>query len=130
MGRRLEARADSSPRAVSIDRTAPLLSLTRPTTNPATVNESPFLIQGTVSDVHLAEVRVGGSPVSVLAGSFSGSVALPTGSSTVLIEAVDLAGNRSSISQQFTVNGVPPSVSILSPSDGSEAPSAVITVRA
>jgi RHS repeat-associated protein len=119
-----------SQRAVSVDRTAPLLSLTRPTANPATVSESPFLIQGTVSDLHLAEVRVGGSPVSVLAGSFSGSVALPTGSSTVVIEAVDLAGNRTSIQQQFTVNGVLPSVSILSPSDGSEAPSAVITVRA
>src|SRR5262249_26748410 len=119
-----------SSRAVSIDRTAPTLSLTRPGANPATVDEAPLLIQGTGSDLHLASLTVAGNPVQVLAGGFSQSVALPNGTSSVLIEAVDLAGNRTTLQQEFVVNGVPPSVTVLDPADGSTASSAAITVRA
>jgi large repetitive protein len=120
----------SDTRAISVDRTPPLITLTRPTSNPAAVTESPYLLQGTASDSHLAEVRVNGVPVPTLAGGFSSSVTLPSGETSVLIEAVDLAGNRSSLTQVFSVSGIPPSVTILSPADGSESPTAVASVRA
>jgi RHS repeat-associated protein len=114
---------------VHIDRTPPLLTVTRPATNPAVVSESPYLLQGTASDVNLSAVTVGGNPVQVIAGAFQAAVPLAQGETDVVITASDLAGNQTSFTQHFSVSSLPPLITVLDPADGSEAATAVITVR-
>ncbi|MCY1022376.1 RHS repeat-associated core domain-containing protein [Pyxidicoccus sp. MSG2] len=121
-------RTDSASRSVVVDRTAPYLEITRPTTNPAQVTESPYLLTGTVGDANLAGVTVQGVPVPVVAGGFSAPVSLVAGDNAISVEAVDLAGNRRSLVQHLVIDSVPPVVSILEPVDGTEAEDAIVDV--
>jgi RHS repeat-associated protein len=121
-------RGDSASRGVVVDRTAPYVELTRPTTNPAQVTESPYLLTGTVGDANLAGVTVQGLPVPVVAGGFSAQVSLVAGDNAISVEAVDLAGNRRSLVQHLVIDSVPPVVSILQPMDGTEAEDAIVDV--
>ena len=121
--------ADTATRQVVVDRTPPFLELTRPTANPATVSESPYLLQGSAADPNLASVTVDGAPVSVIGGGFQRSFSLPLGDTSVLIEARDAAGNRSSLTQTLTLTSAAPVVTIVSPQDGFEAAEAFVEVQ-
>jgi RHS repeat-associated protein len=123
-------RTASLTRNISVDRTAPILEIDRPESNPAQVSESPYRIEGGVIDTHLAGVVVQGTPVMVLADRFGASVALQSGSNEIRVEAVDSAGNRSLVTLQLSLSGTPPVVSILEPQDGIEAQEAMMHVRA
>ncbi|RKH96059.1 RHS repeat-associated core domain-containing protein [Corallococcus sp. AB038B] len=122
-------RVASAVRQVSVDRTMPSLSIQAPSTNPATVTQSPFLLKGTAGDTNLARVTVDGAPVTIIAGSFAWPVSLHAGSNTVEIVAEDLAGNRRVRTQVLNIASVPPQVTVLSPADGTEAASDEIDVR-
>jgi len=91
--------------------------------------ESPFEIRGVVGDPHLDRVLVGDQVATVAGGMFSASVPLQPGSNSIVVDAIDLAGNHQSIVQEIVASNVAPSVTILEPAPGSEATSAVITVR-
>ncbi|MHB8878506.1 MAG: Ig-like domain-containing protein, partial [Myxococcaceae bacterium] len=121
-------RTASASLSVTVDRTPPVLTITRPGSNPAAVAESPFRLEGTAGDVHLAGVTIDGSPVVVLAGGFSAAVPLQAGNNSILIEARDSAGNRSSVTQVLQISGLPPVVAITSPADGSSAQDSTATV--
>ncbi|WP_223634919.1 RHS repeat-associated core domain-containing protein [Corallococcus sp. EGB] len=122
-------RVASSVRQVSVDRTMPSLSIQAPSTNPATVTQSPFVLKGTAGDTNLARVTVDGVPVTLIAGSFAWPVSLHAGSNTFVIVAEDLAGNRRVRTQVLNIASVPPQVTVLSPADGTEATSDEIDVR-
>ncbi|WP_167509051.1 Ig-like domain-containing protein, partial [Corallococcus sicarius] len=122
-------RVASAVRDVSVDRTAPSLVLTQPTTNPATVTQSPFLLKGTAGDAHLARVTVGGVAATVVAGSFAVPVTLQAGSNTLVVVAEDLAGNVRVRNQVLNIISVPPQVTVLAPADGTEAATDEIDVR-
>ncbi|RKI37803.1 hypothetical protein D7Y27_24905 [Corallococcus sp. AB004] len=125
-----EGRSASTTRTVAVDRTKPTLTLTAPATSPATVNESPYVVKGTVGDTHLAGVTVKGQPATVLGGAFSVPVALAQGQTVVEVVAVDQAGNTERKTLTLIVDHAPPLVTVLSPVSGSESPQAVVHVRA
>ncbi|WP_158629059.1 RHS repeat-associated core domain-containing protein [Corallococcus sp. AB030] len=125
-----EGRSASTTRTVAVDRTKPTLTLTDPATSPATVNESPYVVKGTVGDTHLAGVTVKGQPATVLGGAFSVPVALAQGQTVVEVVAVDQAGNTERKNLTLVVDHAPPLVTVLSPVSGSESPQAVVHVRA
>ncbi|MHA7632465.1 RHS repeat-associated core domain-containing protein [Corallococcus sp. M7] len=122
-------RMASAVRQVSVDRTMPSLSIQEPSTNPATVTQSPFVLKGTAGDTNLARVTVDGAPVTVIAGSFAWPVSLHAGANAFEIVAEDLAGNRRVRTQVLNIASVPPQVTVLSPADGTEATSDEIDVR-
>ncbi|HCF58037.1 MAG TPA: hypothetical protein DFS52_08600 [Myxococcales bacterium] len=76
-------RSTSVVRSFGVDRTAPYLTIDRPQTNPAQVSESPYRLEGTVGDEHLAGVTVDGEPVTVLAGQYAASIPLTSGETEV-----------------------------------------------
>ncbi len=125
-----EGRSASTSRTVTVDRTAPSLVVTRPAASPITVSESPYLIQGTVGDTHLAGVTVQDMPVSVVGGSFSASVPLARGQTVVSVVASDRAGNQTRRELVLNVENAPPLITVLEPASGSEAASATVRVRA
>ncbi len=122
-------RLASAQLSISVDRTAPIISITRPSSSPSVASNSPYRIEGTAGDPHLAGVWVNGSPVAVVADGFSATVPLQVGSNSVRIEARDSAGNTSSTTQVLTLSSLPPAVSFVSPADGSQADGALITVK-
>ncbi|QDF05351.1 RHS repeat-associated core domain-containing protein [Myxococcus xanthus] len=125
-----EGRSASTSRTVTVDRTVPSLVVTRPAASPITVSESPYLIQGTVGDTHLAGVMVQDVPVSVVGGSFSASVPLSRGQTVVSVVASDRAGNQERRELVLNVENAPPLITVLEPTSGSEAASATVRVRA
>lgn len=125
-----EGRSASSSRRVTVDRTLPTLEITRPAASPVTVSESPYLVQGTVGDTHLAGVTVQGVPVTVLGGTFSTPVALAMGQTLVSVVASDQAGNQRRRDLVLNVENAPPLVTVLEPASGSEASTSTVRVRA
>ncbi|NVI98770.1 hypothetical protein HV824_11645 [Myxococcus sp. AM009] len=125
-----DGRTASTVRDVEVDRTAPSLEVTRPAASPLTVSESPYLIQGTVGDTHLAGVTVQGVPVTVLGGSFSMPVTLTMGQTVVSVAASDRAGNQTRREVVLNVENAPPRVTVLEPVSGSEASASIVRVRA
>ena len=121
-------RVAETRRQVRVDQTPPFLEVTRPELPETAVSESPYLVEGLAGDAYLGGVTVNGSPVLVLAGRFSASVPLVAGANTVVVEAVDLAGNRASATRTLTVDGVPPRLTVLEPAEGSEALTPVVRV--
>ncbi len=123
-------RTASVQRTMSVDRTAPYLTVNQPSSNPAVVTSSPYRLEGTVGDAHLSSVTVNGNPAVVLAGMYGATVSLSPGNNDFFIEATDLAGNRTSLTQRLTINGgTPPTVQIVEPMDGATVASRVVTVR-
>ncbi|MBL8918245.1 MAG: Ig-like domain-containing protein, partial [Myxococcaceae bacterium] len=117
-------------RTISVDRTAPTITLVRPASNPATATSALVTIEGTAADLHLAEVRVDGLAVATLAGRFVTDVTLSTGRTSIVVEAADQVGNRSFFTQRFDASGLPPTVTILAPADGANVDEPVVHVRA
>ncbi|SDF03020.1 RHS repeat-associated core domain-containing protein [Myxococcus virescens] len=125
-----DERTASTTRTVTVDRTAPMLEVTRPAASPVTVSESPYLIQGIAGDKHLAGVTVQGVPVTVMGGSFSAAVPLSMGQTVVNVVASDRAGNQKHRNVVLNVENAPPVITVLEPASGSEAPAATVRVRA
>ncbi len=124
-----KGRQSSVDRTIYVDRTEPFLAITRPGTNPAQVNESPYRLEGQVGDANLADVTVNGYPVAVIAGQFSTLVSVHAGDNDVVVEARDLAGNLRHLVQRLSVSSVPPDVVILDPLDGTESKDPIVTVQ-
>jgi large repetitive protein len=122
-------RVASAVRQVTVDRTLPSLFITEPSTSPATVTQSPFLLKGTAGDANLARVTVGGVAATLVAGHFAMPLSLHAGTNTFEVVAEDLAGNRRVRTQVLNISSVPPQVTVLSPADGTEAASGEIDVR-
>jgi len=122
------SRSARSSRNVTVDRTPPALTLTRPLANPAIVNETPVVVEGIVFEPNLTRVEVAGVPATVLAGRFFASVPVTVGTQLIRVAAVDAANNSSHVDLSVTVPNLPPTVVILSPEDGLESPGAVIDV--
>jgi len=121
-------RASEVRRQVRVDQTPPFLEVTRPELPTTTVTESPYLVEGLAGDAYLGGVTVNGEPALVLAGRFSATVPLVPGDNSVVVEAVDLAGNRARVTRTLRVDGMPPRLRVLEPAEGSEARTPVVRV--
>ena len=123
LGRSSEVR-----RQVRVDQTPPFLEVTRPEQPTTTVTESPYLVEGLAGDAYLGGVTVNGAPALVLAGRFSATVPLVPGDNSIVVVAVDLAGNRAQVTRTLRLDGMPPRLSVLEPAEGSEARTPVVRV--
>lgn len=118
---------------LSNDTQAPVITITTPNISIAplvnAINEMPYKLQGTVSDLNLAGFSINGTAVSLLPSTTAGSyefavdLNLPTGAGQIVsLEARDAAGNLSSQELIFDVT-LPVQIEIISPRDKSEVAS-------
>jgi hypothetical protein len=111
-------RADNvSSRAilVSLDKTPPTVSISSPVAG-AIINISTVNVTGSVSDSlsGLAKVTCNGLAATITGSSFTCSQSLATGTNTISVQAIDVAGN--STSAATTIAYVkPPQITITSP---------------
>lgn len=101
---------------LNIDKTPPVISITSPA-NGATVSSSSISVSGVVSDglSGIAAVTCDGILAPVQNGSFSCSVTLTSGANTITTQAIDIAGNISSFTENVTFSIPPPVISSFSP---------------
>ena len=109
------------------DTTSPTIAITEPIDG-ATLTIRTVTVSGTVSDTNLATVTVIGIPVSVSAGTFTTSIELPEGPSTISAQALDHAGNSSQAQVSVNVETAGPEVTITSPVNGAILGNAQVTV--
>lgn len=93
----------------------PTVSITQPGTL-ITVGSSPLAVSGTVSDTE-ALLTVNGTPTVNDGGNFNASVNLQEGSNTIIVRAVDAAGQEGMATITVSLDRTPPYVTIQSPED-------------
>ena len=103
---------------------SPAVTLLSPISG-STVNTPSVPVQVNVSDLHpvTATLTVNASPpqpITLSASSYSTSVTLENGSNTLIIDAVDAAGNRGTATSNILVDTEPPVVTITAPVAGVE----------
>lgn len=104
-------------RIITLDQTAPTLTVTAPTDNSKTAQPL-TTITGTINETSTVTVKVNaGTPQSAsLTGTvYSATANLTTGLNTITITATDLATNTSSVVRSVTYDNTNPSLSITSP---------------
>ncbi|MEE8575039.1 MAG: Ig-like domain-containing protein, partial [Thermodesulfobacteriota bacterium] len=119
--------SSSATISVSLDSTAPVISITSPTDGSITTDSS-VTVSGTVDD-NSASITVNGVTATVSAGTFTATgVTLAEGANTITATATDGAGNSSSSSISITLDTSAPAISITSPTGGSTTTASSITV--
>ncbi|HHB13357.1 MAG TPA: HYR domain-containing protein [Chromatiales bacterium] len=109
--------ARTASASFTVELTSPVVSITAPAQGLVTNDPTPlltFTVEATSPTA--TEVRVDGMPVGT--GSGSPLDGLQDGTHTVVVEAIDPAGRRGSDSSEFTIDTVPPVVTIESPTCG------------
>ncbi|MFC2003424.1 Ig-like domain-containing protein, partial [Chloroflexota bacterium] len=123
--------SDDVTLTVLADTVAPVVTLTSPSEGLTLTNKT-LTVSGSLDDTSAtASVTVNGvsSALTLSAGNFNQGVLLNTGSNTVLVSAVDGAGNTG-LASTITVEVDPnkPAITISSPSDGTLTNSSSTTV--
>ncbi len=118
---------------ITLDTVLPQLNITSPVEG-LVINTLNLSVSGTVTDTNKGTVTVSvnnGLPLNltVVGTTFSGIVSLSSGLNTLVFEATDKAGNRTTATRSVLVDLDPPAVSITSPASGAQV-SGVITVTA
>ncbi|HET6842573.1 MAG TPA: Ig-like domain-containing protein [Candidatus Angelobacter sp.] len=98
----------STQASVNIDLTPPSISIASPA-NGAAVSAAKLQLTGSVSDnlSGVAAVSCNGAPASVTSGSFSCNITLASGSNSIQVQAIDVAGNTASTQLSVTFNPIP-----------------------
>ena len=110
---------DATPPTISIDQ--PLAGTVR--------KASPVDVVGTASDPHLQSVAVNGTTAGLTGSTFlSANVPLGEGSTQIVAEATDAAGNVAQATRTVVLDTQPPSLSITDPAAGTVVPDGTITV--
>jgi N-acetylneuraminic acid mutarotase len=104
-------------KTVVLDQTAPEITLTSPADNTFT-KESQILCEGTVIDDNLSRIVINSISYPLTDSAFSHLVDIYEGTNGISIIAFDLAGNRTSLSREVTLDTVSPELTISSPVDG------------
>lgn len=82
-------------------------------------NHSTVEVHGTVTDASAVTlVAVNGTPAGVEGQSFAATLELEDGLNTILVVAVDAAGNQGVANVLITVDSKPPHLSVITPSEG------------
>jgi RHS repeat-associated protein len=116
-----------STRTVIRDTQAPSLSVSAPVDGAVTKNAT-ITVTATASDANGVTVNTNGTPLTLSAGVYSGSVALTQGSNVLTTTATDGAGNTTSIVRNVTMDAVPPVLTVSAPTDGSTTMADSVTV--
>jgi len=98
----------STATSLNIDETPPLISISSPA-NGVSVSAAALQLSGSVSDnlSGVASVTCNGSSATLTSGSFACNVTLVSGVNSILVQAADIAGNRSSTPLSVTFNAIP-----------------------
>jgi hypothetical protein len=115
------------------DTIAPMVTIVTPQPDSA-VNTPIVSVHGTITDQNPVEatITVNASPpqpIALSATAFSNTVTLESGMNTILIEAIDPAGNRGTATNSILLDTTPPMVSITTPETGAQL-SGVVSVTA
>jgi hypothetical protein len=114
---------------LNIDKTPPAIAISSPA-NGATLSASPVSVTGTIAETlsGIAGIGCNGTPATLSASTFTCNLPLVNGVNTVVVDAIDVAGNAAS--STISVNFVPgPVVTITSPATGSTVNASAIIVR-
>lgn len=97
---------------LKIDKTPPVVAISSPASG-ATVANPQLTITGTLSDAlsGVSSATCSGSPAALAQGVLSCSRTLITGLNTIIVQAVDVAGNSTAISLPITLNTPPLTIS-------------------
>ncbi len=76
-------------------------------------------VSGAAHDPSPLRVLVNGAPVATASdGTFTTTIAVPQGASTVTVAAIDAAGNVTTVQRTVRANGTPPALAVSAPADG------------
>jgi len=113
---------------LNIDKTPPAVTISSPA-NGATLGSSPVTVTGTITEAlsGIANIGCNGNPATLSGSTFACNVPLVDGANTIVVDAMDVAGNAgaSSINVNF-VSG--PTVTITSPANGATVPAGQLMV--
>jgi len=120
----------SDNRTVNLDLTAPVVTINSPADNSKTATAQ-LTVTGSVDKTSTVRIALGGIlQQTVLTGSaFSADLALVSGSNTVEISAIDLAGNTSTAKRTVLYDDKVPSLSITDPSQDLRTNAGTLTIR-
>jgi bacillopeptidase F (M6 metalloprotease family)/putative cell wall-binding protein/subtilisin family serine protease len=106
----------SQPVTVVLDRVVPEVAVEAPEDGFIT-NKQVVTVSGHAFDQYLAKILVNGSPIEFAPdGSFSTKVMLDEGENTIVVEALDLAGNTGADSVTVHLDTAPPLITDIEPS--------------
>ena len=99
----------------TLDTVAPVIQIMSPVQG-SFINTPTITVSGSVTELHLAEVRINGTQVPFASGSFSLSgFLLSEGSNTITVRATDNAWNASELPVPLTLDTIAPVVTITAP---------------
>ncbi|MDY0408760.1 carboxypeptidase-like regulatory domain-containing protein [Virgibacillus soli] len=107
---------ESEPVTVTLDTTAPELTIDSPQKGDKT-NRETVTVVGTVSDTNLDKVTVNGQEVKVKDGNYSQRILLDEGENTIEVVATDLAGNSTTKSVVLEAKYTAPKVENVTPAE-------------
>lgn len=103
---------------VHLDSAPPVVTVTSPLEGSIT-NQQPIPVAGTVNDASPVTLRLGEADVPLSGGAFAlDAPPLPEGPATLTLTATDAAGNASTTTVSFTVDRTPPTLQVVSPTEG------------
>jgi hypothetical protein len=112
---RLGSRSEVSTLTIAVDSIAPIISLTSPRDGEM-LNSTSLVVQGTV-DVG-STVQVNGQNATVDAtGAFAVPVTIQGTSTTIVVDATDLAGNTAHTAVSVSVDKTPPTLTVSQPAN-------------
>ena len=130
----LEVRLTSKPNSFIIIRmmatgtTSPRITVTSPENN-AVTNSSQVTVSGTILDETTVSARINGTPVTIAPnGSFSSTIQLTEGLSTITMEAADAFNNSSTATRSVRLDTQPPVITLSSPLDSLITNQSVINI--
>ena len=91
----------SITRTITLDATAPSLTISEPTNNSSTSNAT-VVVAGTVSDATAVTLTVNGVTTTITSGNYSREVPLVVGVNTIPVQATDAAGNVTTLTRTVT----------------------------
>lgn len=117
-------------RAVTLDQTAPVLTVTTPADNSKT-GKMLLEVSGVVDKTASVTVRIRDVVQSALmdGGSFSATLVLEPGYNTIEITAVDLAGNRTSSKRTLVFDDQVPSLAVTTPNQDTRTNQRSLTIK-
>lgn len=110
------------------DTTAPALTVSQPTEN-SIIATTQVTVSGTFSDQSPTTVKVNGVNAGIQGNSYSLAVPLSEGQNSLLISAIDSAGNHTDITRHVVRDTTQPQLSIQQPADGSLTNSTQVQVN-
>ena len=106
--------ADSSV-GVTLDTIAPVITVATPVAD-SWVKTPLVKVSGTVTELHLTGLWINGAQVPVIDGSFTlDNFQLSEGANSIIVQAIDRAGNIGNAGTNVTLDSTPPAAPLLNP---------------